>query len=76
MSASFHQEWRFSHNASLNLNHFFFIEVPVASQESEHSCICVFGLSILSLSTIFLSDFGIVPTVWYFCFLKILYDVL
>jgi hypothetical protein len=31
---------------------------------SEQSCICVLGVSILPLSTIFLFDFGIVPTVW------------
>jgi len=32
------------------------------------SCICVLGLSILSVSTIFLLDFGIVPTMWSFFF--------
>ena len=31
---------------------------------SEQSCICVLGVSILPLSTIFLFDFGIIPTVW------------
>ena len=36
------------------------------SQESERSCICVFGVSILSLSTIFLLECGTVPTVCYF----------
>ena len=30
-------------------------------------CICVLGVSILSLSTILIFDIGIVPTVWYFC---------
>ena len=30
------------------------------------SCICVLGVSILSLSTMFLLDFGTVPTVWYY----------
>jgi hypothetical protein len=30
-------------------------------------CICVLGVSILSLSTILILDIGIVPTVWYFC---------
>jgi hypothetical protein len=30
-----------------------FIEVPVPSQESEMSCICVFEVLILNLSTIF-----------------------
>jgi len=39
---------------------FFFIEVPVPSQESEWSRICVLGLSILPLSMIFQLDFGIV----------------
>ena len=36
------------------------IEVPVPRQESEPSCICVLGVSILSLSTILIFDFGIV----------------
>ena len=44
-----------------------FIEVSVPSQESELSCVCVLGVSILPLSTIFLFDFGTVPTMW-FCF--------
>ena len=35
-----------------------FIEVPVPSQESEWSCICVIRVSILHLSNIFLVDFG------------------
>ena len=39
-----------------------FIEVPVPSQESEWSCISVLMLAILPLSTIFLLDFRIVPT--------------
>jgi len=42
-----------------------FIEVPVPSQESEWSCICVLGVLILSLPTIFLLTFGTVSTVWY-----------
>ena len=37
-----------------------FIEVPVSSQESEWSCISVFGVSILPLSTILRLDFGTV----------------
>ena len=40
--------------------------MPVSSQESERSCISVLGVSILPLSTILISDLGIVPTVWYF----------
>jgi len=32
------------------------------------SCMCVLGVSIFPLSTIFPLDFGNVPTVWYFCF--------
>ena len=40
-------------------------EVPVLSQENEQSCICVLMVSISSLSTIFLLDFGTVPTVWF-----------
>jgi hypothetical protein len=42
------------------------IEVPVPRQESEQSCICVLGVLILPLYTIFLLDFGTVPTVCYF----------
>jgi len=42
---------------------FFFIKVPVQSQESERSYICVLGQSILTICTIFLLGFG---TVWYF----------
>ena len=44
----------------------FFIEMPLPSQESERSCFCVLEILILPLSTIFIFDFGIVPTVWYF----------
>ena len=43
----------------------------VTSQESERSCICVLGISILPLSTILIFDFGIVPTVWYFWYFRI-----
>ena len=43
-----------------------FIEVPVPSQETEQSCICVLRVSIFPLSTILIFDFWIVPTVWYF----------
>ena len=52
------------HITSLALS--LFIEVPVSSQESEQSCICVLGVSIWPLSMIFLLDFGTVLTVWYF----------
>ena len=38
------------HKTSLNPQ--FFIEVPVPSQESERSCICVLGVSNLLLLTI------------------------
>ena len=47
--------------------HFFFIEVPVSSQEeSERSYICVLEVSILPLSTILIFDFRTVQTMWYF----------
>ena len=46
-----------------------FIEVPVPSQESERSYICVSGISILPLSTIFLLNFRTVPTVLFFILL-------
>jgi hypothetical protein len=38
----------------------------VHSQESELLCLCVLGVTILSLPTICLLDFGTVSTVWYF----------
>ena len=42
------------------------IEVSLPSQESDgQSCICVLGVSMLSLSTILIFDFGIVSTMWY-----------
>ena len=37
------------------------IEAPEPSQESELSCICVLGVSMLPFSTVFIFDFGIVP---------------
>ena len=43
--------------------HHFFILVPVPSQESQRSCICVRGADFTS--TIFLLQFGTVRTVWY-----------
>jgi hypothetical protein len=36
--------------------------------QSERSRVWVLGVSILSLSTILVFDFGIVPTVWYFLY--------
>ena len=44
------------------------IAVPVSNQESEWSCICVLGVSILLHSTIFPLDCGNVPTVRYYLF--------
>ena len=41
---------------------FFFIKVPVLSQEGARTCTCMLGVSSLPLSTLFLLDFGIVPT--------------
>ena len=46
-----------------------FTEVPVLSQESERSCICVLGISNLPISTFFYWIFGTFPTVWYFFFI-------
>ena len=45
-----------------------FIEVPVPSQESERSCVCVLELAMLPLSTFSSFDLGIVPAVLYFLF--------
>ena len=36
--------------------------MPVRSQESERSCMCVSGVSFLALFTILIFDFGILPT--------------
>jgi hypothetical protein len=51
--------------------------VSVQNQESELSFICVFEVSILSLSTNFYWIFGTVPTVWYlFCFSMGVFELL
>jgi hypothetical protein len=55
-----------AHKISLTLS--FFIEVSLPSHDSQQSCICVLGVSILPVSTIFPLDFINVPTVWYFDF--------
>ena len=54
------------HKTSLIQPHF--IEVSVPRQEWERSCICILRVLILSLSTILIFDFRIVPTVWLFLF--------
>ena len=53
-----------------------FIEVPVPSQESERSCICLLIILTMPLFTILIHvlDLGIVPTVSYFFFFFILLD--
>ena len=50
---------------------YFFIEVPVQSQESGWSCINLLGISILSLSMILILDFVTIPTVAFFDFVTI-----
>ena len=45
-----------------------FIKVSVLSQESGGSCICVLGITILSLSPVFHLDFGTVRIGCYFVF--------
>ena len=40
-------------NVATSLTPLPFIEVPVPSKESDRSCICVLGLSMLPRSTIF-----------------------
>jgi hypothetical protein len=42
------------------------IEAPVLNQESERSCICVLGVSILPLSAILIFHIRIVPKMGYF----------
>ena len=51
-------------------------EVPVPSQESEWSCICVLEVLILATSTIFRLDFGTVETLWYYLLSILLHWVL
>jgi len=51
-------------SSETNLTPPLFIEVPAPSQESEQSCICLLGVSILQFSTNLKFHFGIVPTVW------------
>jgi hypothetical protein len=46
---------------SLTLSHF--TEVPELCQESDRSCICVLGISNVTISTIFLLNFETVPTI-------------
>ena len=41
-------------------------------QEGERSCICVLGVSILPLPTMFLLGFGTVPVVWHFILLCVI----
>jgi hypothetical protein len=43
----------------------FYLEVYLPNQKREWECNFVLGMSILHLSTIFLVDFGTVPTAWY-----------
>jgi hypothetical protein len=43
-----------------------FIEVPVPTQESEHSCICVLGVTLYLFLRLFLLGIRNVSTVWYF----------
>jgi hypothetical protein len=52
-------------------SHLMRIQLALMLRSQEHlrcSCICVFGVSILSISTIFLLDCGTVWTVQYFLF--------
>jgi hypothetical protein len=67
-TASFHWETVWTHTTSLTQP--FIIEVPVPSQESQRSCICV---SILPFYSIFQLNFGTVPTVWYFFPIELLF---
>jgi len=43
-----------------------FIEVSIARQDVDWSCICVLEVSVASVSAVFLLYFGFVTTVWYF----------
>jgi len=43
-----------------------FIEVPVPTQESEHSCICVLGVTLCLFLRLFLLGIIYAPIVWYF----------
>jgi len=57
----FHYEGRFGHIQS-SLTQPLFTEVPVSSQESKRSYICVLAVSILHLSTILRLKYGTVLT--------------
>jgi hypothetical protein len=60
-----------AHNISLTPP--LFIEVPIPSQKSARSCICVLRVSILSLFKILIIEFEINLTVWYFYFILLRY---
>jgi hypothetical protein len=51
------------------------ISMPVPSQTSERSCIYVFRISNVLLYTIFIFYFRIIPAVWYFFPILLLYSV-
>jgi hypothetical protein len=53
----------------------FDLEVYLPNQKREWECNFVLRMSILHLSTIFLVDFGNVPTAWYFLFFFSLYQL-
>ena len=51
---------------------FYLLKCLYQARKVSMSCICVLGVSIVSLSVIFLLDFGTVPTVWYILFFTLL----
>jgi hypothetical protein len=50
-----------------------FIEMPVPSQESDPSCICISGVGFTSFYDFFLLGFGTVATLWYFLYFSFHY---
>lgn len=66
MTASDHKEGGLGTQNGLTQSHF--IEVSEPRQDIDWSPFCVLGVSILLCSTIFIFNFGVVPTVFYFCF--------
>ena len=63
MTVALHQEGMF---CPIKLVYPRVIEATAPCEESEQSCICVLGVSNLSLSTILIFYFGNDPTVMYF----------
>jgi len=56
-----------------NLTPPLFIEVHVPNQEGKRSCVCLLGVSIVPVFTIFLLDLGAIWTEWYYLLFSFCY---